>query len=216
MRVLAYDYLPSIRELREPFGAHHDWFGRLWLYALKNDLSFWELLTQESVNAWADYLASRYAAGQVDVLEVGAGNGRLTHFLGLALEQRRPGQFRIRATDDGSWQTVPAYPVEQLSAAAAIERYRPQVVIACWSKIVRLQNLCAPFEVAEILMIGEPALCESMVHVEYGETAPTQVGGYTYVTLDDIARLQHCRTDDTVLGWHNQRSSTQSFRLVTP
>lgn len=84
--------------------------------------------------------------GVRSVLEIGAGDG----FLSACLARARP-DWRVRATDDGSWSTVagrmePGSPyrhlplsgirrtpaVERLSATRAVERYRPDLVLVSW------------------------------------------------------------------------------------
>lgn len=84
--------------------------------------------------------------GVRSVLEIGAGDG----FLSACLARARS-DWRVRATDDGSWSTVagrmePGSPyrhlplsgirrtpaVERLSATRAVERYRPDLVLVSW------------------------------------------------------------------------------------
>ena len=99
---------------------------------------------------WVGHLA-RFIdeTGARTVLEVGAGDG----FLSACLARARPA-LRVIATDDASWRRagarmsiedralykgVPfagitaAHPVERLGAAAAVERYRPDVVLVAWA-----------------------------------------------------------------------------------
>lgn len=66
------------------------------------------------------------ARGQT-CLEIAAGDGTLSRFLNNA-------GLDIKATDDHSWSSVIEYPaeVEQLDAAAALKKYRPQVVFCSW------------------------------------------------------------------------------------
>ena len=73
------------------------------------------------------------------VLEVGAGDGRLTHFLRVALARQLLGgdgsigavaaattaQIRVVATDSNERQLQTFYPVEVCTAEAALQKYQP-------------------------------------------------------------------------------------------
>lgn len=65
--------------------------------------------------------------GGKNCLEVGAGDGTLSRFLHDA-------GCAIKATDNHSWGSFISYPaeVENLDAAAALRKYKPEVVIASW------------------------------------------------------------------------------------
>lgn len=59
------------------------------------------------------------------VLEIAAGDGTLSRFL-------RDAGVDIRATDDHSWSAIDYGDVEKLEARAALQRYRPEVVVCSW------------------------------------------------------------------------------------
>ena len=73
------------------------------------------------------------------VLEVGAGDGRLTHFLRVALARQLLGgdgsigavaaattaPIRVVATDSNERQLQTFYPVEVCTAEAALQKYQP-------------------------------------------------------------------------------------------
>jgi hypothetical protein len=65
--------------------------------------------------------------GRRPCLEIGAGDGTLSRFLGDA-------GIRIRATDDYSWNHTIQYPeaVEKLNARQALQRYQPEAVVCSW------------------------------------------------------------------------------------
>jgi len=69
---------------------------------------------------------ARLAAGR-RALEIAAGDGTLSRFL-------RAAGAAVRATDDFSWRHAIQFPdsVERLDAAAALERYAPEVVFCSW------------------------------------------------------------------------------------
>jgi len=70
------------------------------------------------INALADLIGKRAC------LEIGAGDGTLSRFLGAA-------GVTVRATDDHSWRHAITYPedVEPLDAQGALAKYQPQAVV---------------------------------------------------------------------------------------
>lgn len=92
--------------------------GRRRLMPLVQARGIWCFYTRELVAALARLVRGRPA------LEIGAGDGTLSRFLGAA-------GVDIRATDDQSWSRPGGYPqeVERLDAVAAVARHRPAVVI---------------------------------------------------------------------------------------
>ena len=74
----------------------------------------------------------------ITVLELGAGTGRLAHFLQDQLADSRPGGINVRvvATDSGGWALKGASAgigkVEKLGFVKALEKYQPEVVIVAW------------------------------------------------------------------------------------
>ncbi len=67
---------------------------------------------------------ARLTTGQ-SVLEIAAGDGTLSRFL-------RDAGVDIRATDDHSWSAIDFTGVEKMEARAALQRYRPEVVVCSW------------------------------------------------------------------------------------
>lgn len=96
-------------------------------------LALYQIWTKETIDALATWLEHERA--QV-VLEVGAGDGLLTHWLRARL---RDIPIRLIATDNGSWQTSAslhwphrAENVWQLTAAQALARFQPDTVLSSW------------------------------------------------------------------------------------
>lgn len=100
----------------------------------------WPLVTQKSflmplVNKkgmYCFYSAAlvrelRALVGDRTCVEVGAGDGTLSRFLNAA-------GVPVRATDSYGWSAFIDYPaeVEKLDARAALDRYRPAVVLSSW------------------------------------------------------------------------------------
>ncbi len=77
----------------------------------------------------------RAEIGDASAIEIGAGNGVLADALGIpATDNRQQEEPAIRSYYDSSRQPTVVYGdnVEKLDAGAAIAKYRPDVVIACW------------------------------------------------------------------------------------
>jgi hypothetical protein len=97
------------------------------LFAVRQGL--YGLPTQELV----DFLKKRIAGRSA--IEIGAGAGVLAEALGIrGTDNWQQNEPTIRAYYDALKQpTVPYHPsVEKLTAAEAVAKYKPQVVVACW------------------------------------------------------------------------------------
>ncbi|GHD03359.1 hypothetical protein GCM10007320_63320 [Pseudorhodoferax aquiterrae] len=80
-----------------------------------------------------DYLIARIAGRRA--IEIGAGNGVLAEALGIpATDNRQQEEPELKAYYQRLGQPTVSYGdnVEKLDAAAAIAKYKPEVVIACW------------------------------------------------------------------------------------
>jgi hypothetical protein len=80
-----------------------------------------------------DYLLARIAGRRA--IEIGAGSGVLAKELGIrATDNRQQEDAELKAYYQRLGQPTVAYgdDVEKLDAAAAIAKYKPEVVIACW------------------------------------------------------------------------------------
>lgn len=80
-----------------------------------------------------DYLRHRIAGRRA--IEIGAGTGVLAQALGIpATDNRQQEEPAIAAHYERLGQPTVPYgdQVEKLDAASAIEKYRPEVVVACW------------------------------------------------------------------------------------
>lgn len=101
-----------------------------------NDLLYWcvtraryALPTVELIDWLRDRIADRRA------IEVAAGMGDVGFYLGIPMSdsymQLLP-EMQLRYAAIGQSVTRPPKDVERLGALAAVEKYRPEVVIACW------------------------------------------------------------------------------------
>lgn len=150
-RLYSKNYLPSIDEVMYSSVFSHD--NRHGIDYFRTTKSF-ELWTQDYILALSNYLLNRVrhllaATGKskITILEVGAGNGKLSHYLKEQIRIiKSDSKIIIRATDDYSWidkdiqvrLNVPsllvkrAYPVEKLSVNEAIIKYNPEIIISSW------------------------------------------------------------------------------------
>lgn len=122
-----------------------------------------EFLNEDFLNAFCNYLSQQIENLEttkdkpITILEVGAGNGRLTHFLQQKLEQEMSKKVKIIATDSGEWKLKVFFPTEQLTNKMAIEKYRPEIIISSW--MPHHQDFTKDFRLApsvkEYILIGE-------------------------------------------------------------
>lgn len=194
-----------------------------------------EFLNKEYVDALGAYLVERVKAlsetGQkpVKILEVGAGNGRLSHFLEEYLEAHIPGQTLVIPTDSIDWDLAPAYAIEEIDVKDALKKHQPQIVISSW--MPRDADFTPDFRatpsVAEYLVIGETKLCGGFEDVQEKSgkfgflqrifpkdknlKTTAQNEGFEAGYLKELKKFQICRTDEP-LPEESYRSRTQYFR----
>lgn len=204
-------YLPSRADVKLAFG--NKWTEEWHRYFFNNTRSEFELLTKEFVNALRDYLVQRLKELKISedqpikILEVGAGRGRLAHFLQSALEEAAPGRFSIIATDSGKDARTRQvdFPVVKVDLEKSLAQYQPDVVLSSWmpphvdwTPMFRKQPT-----VKEYLLIGDWEICGSK----------STLGNYkdfSQEKLASISQTQICRTDQP--DTEESHSSTISFR----
>ncbi|MDD5623986.1 MAG: hypothetical protein PHI23_04740, partial [Candidatus Peribacteraceae bacterium] len=96
-----------------------------------------DILTQEYVERLGRYLTERIRklgeGGQMStVLEVGAGDGRLTDALREQLAKQGIDNVRMIAVDSNEWDIKPTAPVERMEYQEALQTYHPQIVLCSW------------------------------------------------------------------------------------
>jgi hypothetical protein len=184
------DALPTIATVRAWQAAlsDGDWF------ACCDAFPLYQVWTQESVAALA---AVCRQAGSHRILEVGAGDGRLTRAL------RPQGPWTMVASDDGSWRTAlaarspttldtPVIPLAIESLTASLARVQPDTVIVSWMPYA--EDWSPAFRarptVQHYLWIGEgPGGCTGT------ETLWDVPDGWTITEVPDFAAGAACRTD---------------------
>ncbi len=163
-------YLPSHAVLSKHLenfkgfeGIEHPLWNKWNDLACNDENPIFEIWTEEYINALADYLAERVQElggteeNPVVILEVGAGNGRLTHFLKEKIHQTASQKVKVIASDSGLREIAQNFPVENLSHTDALAVHRPRIVIFSW--MPSGEDYTADFrsipEVDEYILIGE-------------------------------------------------------------
>ncbi len=172
-------YLPTRGEIIEAFGAHANE-----LLSFCHKQYIFEFFTVEYVQALAEYINTRKATikpkGKMTILEIGAGNGKLAHYLNKYLEAIKC-DAKVIATDSGEWNLDEnIFPVEKLTHKEAIRKYRPDLIICSW--MPRGIDLTPDFP-SEYILIGIPDYCATKEVWDRG------------VILENLRKLQICRTD---------------------
>ena len=137
----------------------------VWKEFISGKLFGWrmyELITKELVDAIALHIGSlRSGNHRLNVLEVGAGNGRLSYFLSKALCAHGSGDVSLACTDLGSrgldLECGTAFSVERLDCEGALAKYQPQVVLACWMELGQdwTEAFRACHSIQQYILIGE-------------------------------------------------------------
>jgi hypothetical protein len=191
----------------------------LWFQSFGNNV--FEVFTVEYVDALSDHLLSSAhelgcdATNPCVVLEVGAGNGRLSQALDQALDKKASGVFHIIPTDCGEWGISSVIPVEKYNYVQALKKYQPHMVISSW--MIPDQDWTVHFRacnsVREYVLIGVPHLC-GHVQQTWGLGSPLDckyyADGFTKIELPDVSRLQVSSIDREMY----RHSKTVAFRRV--
>lgn len=183
-------YLPTYLEVVEFCKSMKQGLSRDW-YKLRKEQNIYEFHNRDYIDALAKALTPYR-----NILEVGAGDGRLSYFL----RQRLP-DSSIVAIDNGSWGIEPVFPVEKMEIDEALEKYKPDLVISCWMPYkddwTPLFRACD--SVKGYVLIGETdgGCCgnEELWFGAEGEAPGYIKDGFARQNLDELRRLQICRTD---------------------
>ncbi|MBA7496077.1 hypothetical protein ES702_06675 [subsurface metagenome] len=204
------NYLPSHDDVVRAFG--NKWSEDWHFYFFNKETPRFELLNQEFIESLSSYLNTRVeelGATQekpVTILDVGAGDGRLTHFISKSLQTKSLGKFQMIAVDDGERGIKPNFPVEQVSSVEdALRKHQPDIVICSWMEdgkdwTVFFRNTQS---VKEYILIGEPEICGT-------ESSWSEHKGFSKRELEEVTRQQMCRTDESPVDCF--KSKTISYR----
>lgn len=208
----ALDFYTGNSDTAQHYCKDHDWF---------------EVFNREYVRELAVHLSQRIQEHSTPekeqvILELGAGDGRLTYFLKEELAALRVRNVQMYAVDDGDWSITAHYPIEHMKYDEALLAYSPQIVLCSWMPPQEdwTEAIRGTQSVKEYLLIGPPDsdLCGKSWHT-WGKpgngmsphcVAPFEAAGFMRVDLSDLSRLQLCRLD---LG-DVRHSATISFRRM--
>lgn len=221
------NFLPTREQITKAFRSLSEWKK----FCLDKERPIFEFFNEEYLSAFADYFVGKIQEQGASegrplvILEIGAGNGKLSHFLQQKLEERAPKQTKVVATDSGAWKLESNFPVEQLKHDEAMEKYSPDIVVFSWmpyredsSKEIRKFD-----SVQEYILIGETdgGCCGDEWETwgyswswdeddEGGKKVPPyEADGFEREDLNDLSDLQICRTDEPGRYYH---SWTVSFK----
>lgn len=129
------------------------------------------------------------------VLEVGAGSGRLTHFLsnvvmdGLGEEEKK--QVTFVATDSSQEQIPSTFHVQSFSTKDAVKELKPTIVITSWPRVSPEEIVQDAPWIKEVVVMGEPEVCAG----GNGNYEWEDVKEFAKKKLQNVTDLQVCRTD---------------------
>ncbi|MDP9249579.1 MAG: hypothetical protein M3M85_03685 [bacterium] len=196
-----------------------------------------EIWTKEYMRAFGNYLARRTKElggtekKPVVILEAGAGDGRLTHFLEEEMGKIIPRKFKLFACDSGETETpIPhKFPVEAISHREALQKYKPQIVIFSWMPMGYdcTDDFRATSSVQEYILIGQSGSGSNCgddwktwgirnsnenlkIHILPNEPTPYETDGFEYIYQGDLSELQLDRMNVETGG--RSTSSTISFK----
>jgi hypothetical protein len=216
-------YLPSLAELRDVFPiadmnkifateAEKKRQNERWERYVGDDRFMKrEIITKEYIKKLGDYLIGRAADGDsAIILELGAGDGRLAHFLREYFISAGQTTIQYFAVDNQSGARgeeesggePPVFLVEETDVAEALKKYSPKIVIAAWMPIGTdwTKQIRDTKSVEEYILIGHPydEVCGSRWdtwgidknNLHAGIAAPYENDGFSLNELKAISKDQ--------------------------
>ena len=229
-------FLPTHKEIATAFGAKKA-FSEEWHNLFHNEENhIFELFNEEYINALGDYLLERVKNIEAEkdepiiILEIGAGNGRLTHFLKEKLEEKCPNnKVKFIATDSNEgmpeMKIKADFPVENFDQKDALKKYNPQIVLSSYMPYDKdfTEDFRNTKSVEEYILIGEIPCCGKLWETWGDDTErntdefpPHELDGFDRYYLEELKEYQLCQSDGPRVcledEHQNSNSSTVSFR----
>lgn len=222
------NYLPSAEDVKKAFpGSLWNDMSTEWFTFLRENACF-QLVTKELVQLVSDNLRAKINSileknGEIDapiiVLELGAGNGRLLEFVRRDFEEKGIAvALRFIATDDFSWhekfsigKNFEGFPVEDLSADRAVEKYGQQ------GSVILLSSWMPPEENWTVDFLSHPNVKTFLL---IGDIAATGKGNQTWFPDGPYQTEQFGREFDegnycSSMNYPGDARNNASFAFVT-
>lgn len=240
-RLLDPYYLPSFEEVVGAFNFESGSDGQLtdWQRFIIGVLPYnmFECFTREHIEGLSEYLSrridelSKTRERPITILDACAGNGRLPYFINRHLTSLTDEyKFRVIAGDDGTTHQgglgerhPPVYEVENIDYKSAIQKYKPDMVIASWipsSDDERPSEWLDFFRkspsVAEYILIGrscwEDNYDYSVTIIPPVDSVPRyEQDGFKRLDHPNLQRYQLCEEDNYFHKRRSSNSTTVSF-----
>lgn len=211
-------YLPTYLEIMNAFPTVIDEVK--FLKAQKdNRQEIFEFWNQEYISELSNHLIKRINEvsnsenNSQTILEVGAGNGRLSYLLQEKIKEIDPANHtKIIAVDDGNWNLVPLLPVENIDYKEALAKYNPTIVISSWMppETDFTKDFRDTPTVQEYILIGfmEATGEEEKtwgMGMDKGET-PYEKEGFSMSHLNQVEKYQYSKID---FGYKNDEPNAK-------
>jgi hypothetical protein len=218
-------YLPSYYEVKKYFDAvpKYSTEDKNWRDFVDEDYKIYEIYTREFIERLSIFLADQIRelkteTRPIKILEVGAGNGRLTYFLNNSLKKLSSDSIKFIAIDSGESEIKEIFsetPVEKIDYKEALKKYKPQIVICSW--MPHDEDWSAAFRaeksVEEYILIGEEDGCCGNNAETWGDASeknnPYEADNFERQRLSDLSNVQFSRID---IIEKNPTSKTNLFK----
>jgi len=208
------EYLPSLKEAKT---AEETFEGREALYnyyVRPYETERFELWTQEFITGVARHIVSGIDESQTrkpTILEVGAGDGRLSGFLRQTVEIDNI-EASVVAVDIAP-QRGAAFPVVDIDVVDALHKYKPAVVISSWMPLGHewTRDMRATPTVKEYILMGVPPMTGS--YSTWRGYASPEIGEFTPVDLPHLDKQKTGQFSSSLIP--GLKTITRSFRRQT-
>ncbi|MBD3328097.1 hypothetical protein GF340_02210 [Candidatus Peregrinibacteria bacterium] len=217
--------LPKRKEVEKAFPTYELWYE----YFSNETEPVFDVLTEEYIEKLSDYLTEqieKYGANTekpLVILEIGAGNGKLSHFLKQKINEKAPGKAKVIATDSGEWNLKQLFEVEKINHKDALQKYQPDITLFSWmphkEDLTKDTRKCKNLK--EYILIGESdGGCCGDPYETWGRTpwqlaeegieleSPYEKDGFYRKNHPELRKLQMSRMDNPGQYYH---SNTVSF-----